>query len=140
MSSATSGIGTKLKRGDGGSPEAFTDVAEVTHLQGPDQALEFVDVTNFDSTNFFREWLPTFKDGGQVQCDVNFLPNTPAQSNLRTDHENRTLRNFRIVWSNAGATQANFAAYVTGYAPDADVAQALKAKITLKISGAVTWV
>jgi hypothetical protein len=111
MTAATSGFGTTFKRGDGGGPETFTTIAEVVGISGPSLKLETIDVTNMDS-NGWREKIPTLKDAGEVQLDMNYLPANATQNytqGLLADFNNRTLRNFKVVYSNPGATHVDLA-------------------------------
>lgn len=139
--SATSGYGVKLKRGDGGGPETFTDIAEVMDIEGPSLKMDLADATNQDSAGRFKEFVPTLLDGGEVGLTLNFLPADATQSysaGVLQDMINRTKRNFKIVFSNAGSTAWTFAAYVTEFAPSAPVGERLTAKVTLKLTGQPT--
>jgi predicted secreted protein len=137
---ATSGFGTLIKRGDGGGPETFTTIAAVKSISGPSMKLDTIDITTLDSTGY-RQFIATMKTGGQVQLDMLFLPADATQSysaGVILDFHNRTLRNFKIVFSDGAATTWTFPAYVTDVAPDASVDAALGLKVTLQISGAPT--
>ena len=137
----TSGFGTLLKAGNGGSPtETFTTIAEIKSISGPQLSIEMIDATHMESPSSYREMKPSFKDGGEVTFDVNFLPANATHTALTTDFEAKTLRNFKITWPNTGATVWSFSAYVTGFQPSAAIDDMLSASVTLKISGAVTIV
>lgn len=133
----SSGFGTLLKRGDGATSEVFTTVAEVKSISGPSLSMETIDATHMESPSGFREWLPSFKDGGEVTFDLNFLPAVAAQTGLTTDFKNRTKRNWKIVWPNTGATKWSFAGYITGFTPSAAVGDILAASCTIKVTGDV---
>jgi predicted secreted protein len=138
---AVAAIGTLLKIGDGGSPETFTTIAEVRDITGPSLSLTLVDVTSHDSTGNYIENIPTFKSGGTVTFQLNFLPSHATQSaasGLLAAYNNRTLRNFQLVFTNPGNTTWSFAAYVTQFTPSAPVQGALTASVTLSIQGAPT--
>lgn len=134
----TSGFGTLLKRGDGATSEVFTTVAEVKSISGPSLSMETIDATHMESPSGFREWLPSFKDGGEVSIDLNFLPSTAAQTGLTTDFKNRTKRNWKIFWPNTAATKWSFSGYVTGFTPSAAVGDILAASATIRVTGDVT--
>lgn len=138
---ATTGFGTLFQVGDGGGPEAFTTLAEVRSIDGPDMSLEFVDATHMESPSNFREIIPTFLDAGEVSVDVNFLPNHATQdgaTGVLADWLARTLRNFKIVWPDAGNPEWDFAGYVTGFSPAAPFDDRKSAQLTVRISGAPT--
>lgn len=138
QSTATAAFGTLLKVGDGGGPEAFTTLAEVTSISGPALSMDTIDVTHMESPDDFREMIPSFKSGGEVTVELNFLPANATQdatTGILADFNSRTLRNFQIVWTDAGNTTWAFSAYVTGFEPSAPVDDKLSASMTLTISG-----
>lgn len=139
---ATAGYGTLLKIGDGGSPtETFTTVAEVIDITGPDLKGDSVDVTNHDSASGFKEKIVTLLDGGQVKITANFLPANSTQSystGILKDFYNRTKRNYKIVFSDTGATTWEFAAICIGFQPKAPVKNQLTVDITYEVTGAPT--
>lgn len=134
--SAVNSHGTLLKRGDGGSPETFTTIAEVLDISGPALALGTEDATSHDS-NYWREFIPTIKEGGEVTCDIQYYSHT-THDNLVTDFNNRTRRNFQVVLPLSPAETWAFAAYVTGISLSAPVEGKLTASLTLQITGSVT--
>lgn len=134
----SSGFGTLLKRGSGATVETFTTVAEVKTISGPSLSMETIDATHMESPSGYREWLPSFKDGGEVTFDLNFLPATAAQTGITTDFAARTKRNWKIVWPNTAGTTWSFSGYITGFTPSAAVGDILAASATIKVTGAVT--
>lgn len=134
--SAVGSHGTLLKRGDGGSPENFVTIAEVLDISGPALALGTEDATSHDS-NFWREFIPTIREGGDVTFDIQYYSHTTHDS-LIADFNNRTLRNFQVVFPITPTETWAFAAYVTGFSMSAPVEGKLTASVTLQISGAVT--
>jgi predicted secreted protein len=141
MTNALASYSTLLKIGDGGGPEAFTTIAEVKDISGPALALATEDVTSHSSSGAWREFIATLKDAGEVTFTVNFIPTTATQSytsGLLRDYNNRTKRNFQLVFPDGGSTTWAFPAYVTGFEPDESVEGVLEASISLKIAGAPT--
>lgn len=141
MSNALSAFGTLLKIGDGGGTEVFTTIAEVTKIGGPKFKLNTKEVTSHSSPGGWKESIATILEAGEVSADLNFIPTTATQSQsggLLRDLKNKTLRNFKIVFPDVGATTWSFAAFVTGFETDEPVDDALTAKVTLEISGQPT--
>ncbi len=132
----TSGFGTLFKRGNGASSELFSSVAEVKSISGPNLSMETIDATHMESPTGFREMLPSFKSGGEVTVELNFLPGASNHQNLLTDFSNRTLRNFQIVWPTTPAVTWGFSGYITAFAPNVAVDDILSASMTVTISGA----
>lgn len=139
---AVSGYGTLLKAGDGTTPtEVFTTIAEVKDISGPGMEQGTEDVTTHSSPGRAREFIPTLLDGGEVSFDVNLIFDAtqgPA-SGLYDDMIDGTRRNYQLAFPTDGNDVCLFAAYVTGYEPDAPVDGVLGASITLKVTGLPVW-
>ena len=134
----TSGFGTLLKAGNGATSEVFTSIAEVKTISGPKITLEMLEATHMESPSGFREWLPSFKDGGEVTFGVNFLPASTSHKAITTDMAARTKRNFKVVWPNTAPTTWSFSGYYTQFEPTAGVGDMLSAQVTIRVTGAVT--
>lgn len=141
-SSAISGFGTALKIGDGGGTEVFTTIAEVRNVSGPTQSLNTFDVTHQSSPGGVMERAAGLLDPGQVTFEVNWLPSDATQSasaGLERDMNNKTRRNFKVVFPNASSTTCTFPAFVTAVSPTAPLNDAMRANVTLQIAGQITW-
>lgn len=130
--------GTILKRGDGGGPEVFATIAQVTNITGPGLSADVVDVTAHDSPSGFREFVATLVDSGEVSFELVFDPDHATHIALRTDETSRLLRNFQLIFPDATNTQWDFAAFVTNFEPSAPVDGALTASLTVKLTGVPT--
>ncbi len=140
-SEAISSFGTLLKIGDGGDPENFTTIAEVQDIKPPSLELGTEEVTHHGSPGGWKEYVATLLDAGEVSFSLNFIPSDATQgysTGLIADMVNKTLRNFQLVFPDTGSTTWSFAAFVTGFEPDAPVEGKLSADVTLKISGQPT--
>jgi len=138
-SNAVLGFGTLLQIGDGGNPEVFTTIAEVTSISGPNLTKNFVEVTHMESLNGYDEFIPGLKSGGEITCELNFVPSDTTFTTLKTAYDNDTLSNYKIVFPDSAGTTASFAAYVSAISPTAPVADKMSLSITLKITAAVTF-
>lgn len=133
----------QVQRGDGGSPETFTKIAEVNTFKGPASKAKELDATSFDSAGM--EYIAGLTDGGDFSFDVNYVGTDPQQQGLRTDMTNGTKRNFKLVFNDmpvggSNATSVAFAAVVTeAPSPSGNVNAIIKAGCTLKISGLPVW-
>lgn len=133
---------TKLKRGDGGSPETFTLVGEVRSISGPSESVETIDVTSQDSTA--KEFISAgLVDGGEVTLEMNLIGSDAQQQGLRSDMVNGTLRNFKLELNDhaTNPTTFSFSAIVTNMEPSAELGSQYSTSVTLKVSGltTVTW-
>lgn len=133
----TSGYGTLLKKGDGATAEVFTTVAEVKSISGPNLSMDTIDATHMESPNAFREFIPSLKSAGDVTLEMNYLPANANQAGFITDFQNRTLRNWKIVFPDAATTTWAFSGYITAFAPSAAVDGMLTASATITVSGDV---
>lgn len=138
---AIPGYPTLLQIGDGGGPEAFTTIAEVTDLKPGAFKLDTADVTNMGSINAWEEVIPTIVRSGEVSFTINFIPTTATHSQsggLLRDLKNRTKRNFKIIFSDATLTAWQFGGYVVKFEPEAGIDKQLKASVSIKITGQPT--
>ena len=135
-SQAEAGYKVLLKRGDGGDPETFDDIAEVRDLTPPQLEAATAEVTSRGSGGW-REYITTLKDGGEITFDVNFLPGTNGHAVLIDDWRAGTLRNYKVIFPDG--SEWLVPALVTKVSPDASLEDQLSAEITLKVSGEITF-
>jgi hypothetical protein len=137
--SRASGPGFLLQVGDGATPtEAFTTVAEVKDIRGPEIKVDVIDVTNQSSPNGYEEVIPSLRRSGNLTFDCNFNPTdaTLDQATGLLAHLNaRSLVNFRLLLNDDDDTMWSFAGYVVGFDQTAPVTGVLNASITIKVSG-----
>ena len=69
-SGAISGIGAIFQRWSGSSWVAF---AEVNSITPPNPTRETIDVTSLDSSDGYKEFIASIRDGGTVSLSMNFL-------------------------------------------------------------------
>jgi len=121
--------------------EVFTAISEVKNIEGGfGGSLDVTEVTHMTSPNEYREYIASLKDGDEISFDVNWLHDA-AQASLLTDRENRTRRNFQLLFETAGGNvQSTFAAFVTQIGPSFQMEEAIGATISLKVTGPFTIV
>ena len=136
--SAQAGDGVTLGRGDGSSSEAFPALAELNSINFTGLSQDTIDVTSLDSTGGYREFIVAFKDAGELSLNMNF---TIANFGLmKIDFEATTSRNYRVTFADTGATQFNFAAYVTGLGVNITLDDKINVDVSMKITGTITVV
>lgn len=127
-----------FKRGDGGSPEAFTTVAEVFEIGGLGESNDLVDTTNFDSAGA-REYIGGLADGSEISVSCNYIPGNATQSGAITDAKNKATRNIQVhVEQGSPTTIFAFAAVCLGWTVEPAVDDKNVLRLTFKISGSVT--
>ena len=134
--SALSAQGVTIAVG-AGSPDIPTTIPEVSSINGPSGSATVIDATDLSSTA--REKVMGLMDEGQVQLDINYLPDNAVHETLRAARAAKTLKSFVITFTDtAPATWFRFDGYVTGFAVTAQVDQLIKVSVTIEITGPVT--
>lgn len=129
--------GSQLKRGDSGSPEVFTAIPEIRSFDGPGGTANDIDVTSLDSTA--KEFLVGLLNLGNLTFEANYVPTSSQQIGLRNDQVSGVLRNYKLIFTDAGPSTFTFAARVKEFKTSAGVDDAVRLNVTLLISGAGTW-
>lgn len=105
--------GTTIARGNGAGPEVFTNISQVTKISGIGSERNNIEVTNLSSTA--REYQESIKDGGEITLEIQFDPDDATHQGLKTDHDNNTLRNFKVTLTDDLPSTWTFAARVRSY-------------------------
>ena len=137
MSDAIVSEGVLIQRGNGATPEVFTTIGEITDFDGPGGSASVIDTTSLES--IAKEKLIGLPDEGQFSFNVNWLAADPGQTGLRADRQNRTKRNIKVIFTDAGNTEASFAAYVLSFSVSGAVDDKVSGAISLEITGLVDW-
>lgn len=130
MSNAVAGPGWLLKH-------SGTLIAEVGDIKGPSQTAEKDDVTNQSSPSFYKEWITTLLDGGDVTFKCNYIPGDASQTGLLTALQARGVESFTIDDPNATST-ISFDARVTKWDVMMPYAKAASLDIVLAVTGPVS--
>lgn len=101
-SKAKIGAGTKLKLGDGASPEVFTAIAEILTLKRSGKSIKTADVTNMDSPTdgngvIYEEFLGTIASGGDLDFTYNFIPDSSGGQHAFRSAFDGKVHNYEIV-------------------------------------------
>jgi hypothetical protein len=129
----------KFQLGSTGSPTTWTDVGGVTGLDGPNQEQNFVDVTDFDSVNNTREYVPGLNDVGEMTLSLNYDPNSVGHQTLEGIYDGRTLRKWRVRYGAASPYRFHsFSGYIQSLTPSARAGEIISAQVTIRVTGAIT--
>lgn len=97
--SARTGFGLLWQRGDGGSPEAFVTVAEVTSLTFEGAEHPTIDVTNNDSASAACEKIKRgFTDYGRITINFNFTGGATHKNLYGANLTGITPTNYKLTW------------------------------------------
>jgi hypothetical protein len=128
-----------ISRATDGSPDSasFTELAEVKSIGGPSETADEKETTHLRSPGSYREYIQTFKDGGEIPMVLNFVPGNATQQQLRTDFTAGTITGWRITYPDT--TTCTFSAYVKAVGVPVAVDAVLELNATLRITGATDW-
>lgn len=130
------GNGSLLQRGDGASPEVFTTIGEVTNVDGGAESRTVINVTNLASDQIAKR--PGKTDGGSITFQLNWDGGDAQQAGVKTDYDNKTERNWKLLLTDSPPTEIAFTAFVQSRGhtvPDDDL---IRTAITLQVTGART--
>jgi len=127
---ATRSLGTKLMKGT-------TAIAGLTSIGGIEITADTTDVTTLDSEGGYREFIGTFKDGGEVSIEGFFNPDTTSgQTALQESLDSGLAEDYTIDFPTTPAWGWTFKGVVTGFkVGDVDVDGTISFGATIKVSG-----
>ena len=139
-SSAFWAYGSVIQLGDGATPEVFTAIAEVIDISPPSMSRDDIDVSNQDSTSGWREFIPGWRDGGEMSFNCNWLPTNATHdenTGLLSTFTDDDRHNWKLILPDTVKT-LSFAGFVTGFEGDLSLEEQADLSITIKISGVIT--
>jgi hypothetical protein len=134
---AISTTGAYIEKGDGASPEQFTELGEVVTIGGPNPDSEELDATHLRSPARTREYIQSFLVPGEIPLTVNWIGGDSSHQGMLSDYAAGTTRNFVIHYPDGG-TDA-FAAYVKNRPTSLNVGEVLRISFTLRVTGAIVY-
>jgi predicted secreted protein len=139
MSNKYSGFPTVLKRGNGASPEVFTEIAGIMDPPLPASDTTIIDSTTMDNPNAFKTKLAGLIDAGSATFTLALDPADSGQQNIQIDMVDRTLRDWQVVLPDTGETVIAFTAFVKTFKMKAPINGLLTADCALELSGKPTF-
>lgn len=130
------GLGTVVKRGDGGGPEVFTRIDECIGI--PEIGLEnpLVDVTYSDATA--REYIAGIPDGMELEFTFNYNSADTQQAGLISDVQSRVNRNFQVTVPAASTKTISFTLTSLKWSLETNFDKQIILHYKGKVSGSVT--
>lgn len=138
QSNAFSGVGTTFSRssaGSSGGGTSYSTIAEINNIDGPSMSRDTIDVTSLDSTGGYREFIASFRDGGEVTLDMNFTRD--GYVDMKDDFESDSKVWYKITLNDTGNTELEFEGLVTALGVAIPMDDKVTASVTIKISGQV---
>lgn len=123
--------GTKLKIGST-TPKT---VGHLTSISGISASAETIDITALDSTGGYREFLASFKDGGEVSLSGFFDHDDEGQQAIMTAFNGETKDTYAIEFPESVGAKWTFDGVVSAIETSAEVGNAVAFSATIKVSG-----
>lgn len=133
MSNAIAAVGTKFRKWNTTS-HLWEAIAEVKSVSGPSLSREMIDVTSLDSTGGYREFIPSFRDGGTVTLSMNFT--YAGYLKLKQDFDSDDLANYEVLLP--GPISIEFSGYIQDLPPTIKFDDVVTVEATIKVTGKVT--
>ncbi len=127
--------GSVIRRGDTNSPTVYTAIPQVSNISGPTASANEIDVTNLSSTA--KEFVTGLVDYGQVTFDLILDRNNAQHSGLKDDLDGNTIRSYQI--QTPDGIVESFEARVSGLDQNIQTDDAVKASVTLRLTGPTVW-
>ena len=129
--------GAKLRRKDP-ITLIYADVPQCRVMNTPDITQDYLDGTNHDSPNFFKEYIDGPKDGGDVPVEIVWNPAIALHVQLFNDLIAQTLITWRVILANATSTTFEFTARVSKFNVPLAYDQIVTAQMSLKVTASPT--
>lgn len=121
--------GTELFRGE-------TKVARLLNISPPELTRDDMEVTDHDSPDGFKEFIPGLKDGGEVSVEGHLIPTDDTQKGLLSAVDIDVPEPWTIKFPTVPRLYITFDGYVKGYkVGDAPVDGAMTFSATIKVTG-----
>lgn len=116
---------------------SYTTVAQVTKLTPPQSEMGTVETTII--TDSVRTFLATIRDSGEANFTIEWDSANATHAQLWAVHRSGALSDWKIIFNDAGDTDATFSGILTKFPWDeVTVDSVLMIPITIKVSGDIT--
>jgi predicted secreted protein len=112
----------------------------VTKINPPEWARDAVDVTDSDSPSRTREFIPGLADAGEMTIELNFDPNHATETEILEMMGEKTARLWEIKMTQfATGKKMQFRGFLIAKGPATPQDAQITQSITVKVTGAITW-
>lgn len=125
------GMGTVFEMATVAAPTVWTHIGEIFDMTPPAATDETIEVTNFDSPNRTREYIPGLSDMGSFAFEMNYVPG--SASDLFLIASRGVTRKCRITFANG--VIITFDGVRESYEPSLPVDDRMTASVSFKVSG-----
>ena len=143
--------GSEFQVKDGSDGSTWMAVAEILDISGPNMSMESIDVSSQDGSNGWRDFVPGWRDGGEVSISANWLPAHETQGDgtavseaegILQSFEDDNVHDFQIVTADdgsAGTLTVGLSGIITSFNTTLPLTEQAKLDFSIKITGAVTF-
>jgi hypothetical protein len=136
MTEATIGYGTAIRVGVGAGP-TWTTLQHVLDVEWPMAEADEHEATAMDSPNRTKEFIAGLIDNGEVTIPLNWVPDSPTDTVLRTIQETGELVQIEFTANHVGATPETYAGFCKRYSRTSPVNGVQQAEVGFRINGLV---
>lgn len=129
--------GTILRRGDGASPEVFTDVPGITSIDPVGFSRSLIDVT--DLLSLAREYKLALKDGQEINVEAWYDPDDTEHAGLRDDLNTGVTRTFELQLTDSPPQVITITGLVMNWSIGAQIDNVYPLRFTIKPTGDLTF-
>lgn len=128
--------GVTFKIGDGGDPETFTALEEITDISGLGEDTELLEVTHFGSGGS-KEYIAGLADGKEFTVTCNHVIGATQQAYVKNNKG--STGNIQVEMTDGTGTETyDFAAVFMGWENAPSTTDKNSRSYTFKISGGIT--
>lgn len=134
-------LGTQIQMWDRSvSPSVWVPMALIDDISGPQGKTQTIDTTTHDATDGNLRYIASFSDSGSVSLTAVWDPTNVTHNQLnfrglKKAYDDKQTRTWRIVYPTSPHYEIIFCAFVDGYSPMAKAKDALRANVSLKVTG-----
>lgn len=119
---------------------SLTAVAQVISISHDGAETEVADVTTLDTSGAGKEYLATgYAEGGSVDLELFYDPALAGHQAITDEVTTPTETVWQVTFADTGTTTANFTVAGVGFGFTVDMAEGLKASISLKLDQLMTY-
>lgn len=131
------GYGTKIFVTKAGTGATRTQLLEIKDVEFPNAQADEIEVTHMESPGFAKEYIGGLIDNGEVAFAMNWVPGSATDILLAGIAATRETVTLEFVLPGK-TTGEKYKAFCKGYSRSSPVSEALTAEATFRISGLIT--
>lgn len=135
MSNANIGYDTRFAIEDAVGSGVYVELAEVFEVTPPEYTIDQVEVTHMQSPGRAKEFIPALSDNGTAQAQMNYIPGSATDTRIRELQASGEVLSMKITYPN-GST-VTFPGSVESYNQAIPVGDRMTATAGFKVAGAV---